>query len=120
MYLGFPQIFHITLNCDFFVMFLIAYSSMHVTIHASGIRYFHIHMFIGSLYKEQTIDGSNTGVKWSCPNIHDLMTILDKIQLELILDNVFDKRISKLEQLSVVQLREECQCNNPNKHGNKV
>ena len=72
------------------------------------------------LYKEERIDGNNSGVKWSCPNIHDLMTILDKIKVDLILDNVFDKRLSKLEKLSVVQLREECQSNNLDKSGNKV
>ena len=26
--------------------------------------------------KEERIDGSNSGLKWSCPNIHDLMNIL--------------------------------------------
>ena len=72
------------------------------------------------LYKEQKIDGSNSGVKWSCPNIHDLMTILDKIQIDLILENVFDKRLSKLEKLSVVQLCDECQSRNLDKNGSKV
>ena len=76
--------------------------------------------FFPSLYKEEKIDGTNSGVKWSCPNIHDLMTILDKVQVDLILENVFDKRLSKLEQLSVLQLREECQQNNLDRCGNKV
>ena len=78
-----------------------------------------IYLYI-RLYKEEKIDGTNSGVKWSCPNIHDLMTILDKIQVDLILENVFDKRLSKLENLSVVQLREECQLKNLERKGNKV
>ena len=59
-------------------------------------------------------------MKWSCPNIHDLMTILEKLKLELILDTVFDKRLSTLEKLSVAQLREECQVKNLDRSGNKV
>ena len=77
-------------------------------------------MYIYRLYREEKIDGSNTGVKWSCPNIHDLMNILQKIQVDLILENVFDKRLSKLDQLSVVQLREECQSRNLSRNGSKV
>ena len=77
-------------------------------------------LFWYSLYKEEKIDGTNSGVKWSCPNIHDLVTILEKLKIELILDNVFDKRLSKLEDLSVAQLKEECQSNNLEKRGTKV
>ena len=83
--------------------------------------FFNVSIFaIIRLYKEEKIDGTNSGVKWTCPNIHDLVTILDKLQIELILDNVFDKRLSKLEAISVVQLREECQQRNLNKSGSKV
>ena len=63
---------------------------------------------------------TNTGVKWSCPNIHDLMDILTNVKVDLILDNVFDKRLRKLEKLSVVQLREECSILNLNRYGSKV
>ena len=73
-----------------------------------------------SLYQEERLDGSHTGVKWRCPNIHDLVNILKKIRIELILDNVFDKRMTKLEDLSFVQLREECDCLNLDKKGKKV
>ena len=58
------------------------------------------------LYREENCDGTNSGVKWSTPNIHDLMKILMKVKVDLILDNVVDKRLSKVENLSVVQLRE--------------
>ena len=73
-----------------------------------------------SLYKQEKIDGSNSGVKWSCPNIHDLMTILEKIPVDNILENVFDKRLSSLDKLSIVQLREECQNNNLQTTGSKM
>ena len=80
----------------------------------------HLSFCLLSLYKEQKIDGTNSGVKWSCPNIHDLMTILDKIKVDCILDSIFDKRLTKVEQLPIAQLREECQCLNLDKNGNKV
>ena len=73
-----------------------------------------------SLYKEERIDGSNSGVKWTCPNIHDLMSILEKVKVDLILENVFDKCLTKLENLSVLQLREECAILNLNNKGKKV
>ena len=76
--------------------------------------------FFNRLYQEEHTDGSNSSVKWSCPNIHDLMTILQNIKVELILDNVIDKRLAKLEELSVVQLREECTIRNMSKNGKKV
>ena len=78
------------------------------------------YIYFLSLYKEERLDGSNTGVKWKCPNIHDLVNILKKLKLELILDNLFDKRMSKLEDLSVIQLHEECECLNLDKKGKKV
>ena len=59
-------------------------------------------------------------MKWSSPNIHDLITILEKIKLDEILENVFDKRLSPLEKLSVLQLREECLFNNLDKSGTKA
>ena len=59
-------------------------------------------------------------MKWRCPNIHDLVNILKKLELDLILDTVFDKRLSKLEDLCVIQLREECECLNLDKRGRKV
>ena len=76
--------------------------------------------YVSRLYKQEKIDGTNSGVKWSSPNIHYLMTILEKVKVKLILDNVFDKRLSKLEHLSVAQLREECQSRNLERQGNKV
>ena len=77
-------------------------------------------MFLNSLYREERLDGSNSGVKWTCPNIHDLMNILEKVKVDLILDTVFNKRLSKLEDLSVVQLREECAILNIDKKGKRV
>ena len=73
-----------------------------------------------SLYKEELSDGSHSGVKWKCPNIHDLVNILEKLKLDLILENVIDKRLTKLDNLSVTQLREECACRNLEKKGKKV
>ena len=72
------------------------------------------------LYREENCDGTNSGVKWSTPNIHDLMKILMKVKVDLILDNVVDKKLSKVENLSVVQLREECGLLNLDKKGKKV
>ena len=72
------------------------------------------------MYKEEKIDGSNTGVKWSCPNIHDLIDILENVKVDLILDNVFDKRLSRIEDLSIVQLRDQCASMNLPKTGKKV
>ena len=48
------------------------------------------------------------------------MTILEKIKLDEILENVFDKRLSPLEKLSVLQLREEYLFNNLDKSGTKA
>ena len=59
-------------------------------------------------------------MKWSCPNIHDLVNILEKVKVELILDNVFDKRLSKLDDITLVQLREECAILNLDKKGRKA
>ena len=78
------------------------------------------HVFHIRLYKEERIDGSNSGVKWSCPNIHDLMNILRKLEIDQILDDVVDKRLSRLEDLLAVQLHEECVCHNLDKKGKKV
>ena len=52
--------------------------------------------------------------------IHDLMNILKNIKVDLILDNVFDKHLSKLEDLSMVQLKDECTSRNLYKTGRKV
>ena len=60
------------------------------------------------LYKEERIDGSNSGVKWTCPNIHDLRNILKKVQIDKILMNVCDKRLTNISELPVVQLKDEC------------
>lgn len=60
------------------------------------------------LYKEERTDGSHSAVKWTCPNIHDLKNILDNVQIDRILTNVCDKRLSKLSELQVTQLRDEC------------
>ena len=72
------------------------------------------------LYKEEKVDGSSSGVKWSCPNIHDLFNILRSVQVDLILQSVFDKRLVKLENLSVLQLKDECSTRNLEKTGKKV
>ena len=85
-----------------------------------NIHVTHLNMLLVRLYQEEQMDGSSSGVKWRCPNIHDLMEILKKLQIELILDNVFDKRMSKVEDLSVVQLREECVGLSLDKKGKKV
>ena len=79
-----------------------------------------LHFVFCSLYREERSDGSSSGVKWSAPNIHDLMKILNKIKVDLILDNVLDKRLTKIEKLPVVQLREECVGLNLHKTGKKV
>ena len=73
-----------------------------------------------SLYKEEKIDGTNSGVKWSCPSIHDLMNILKNLKLKLILEDVFDKRLTKLEDLPMIQLKDECTSRNLQKSGRKV
>ena len=73
-----------------------------------------------SLYKEEYSDGTHSAVKWKCPNIHDLKNILDKIDLAKILGNVCDKRLTSLGELSVVQLRDECEKLNISKKGKKV
>ena len=79
-----------------------------------------IPVMFSRLYKQEQIDGSTNGVKWSCPNIHDLMHILECIKIDKILDRVFDKRLSKLDKLCVTQLREECEMLNLEKKGKKV
>ena len=48
------------------------------------------------------------------------MNILKKIEIDKILDPVFDKRLSLPEELSVVQLREECASLNLSRKGIKV
>ena len=72
------------------------------------------------LYKEERTDGSNSSVKWSCPNIHDLTNILEYIQIDTILDTVVDKRLTPLVKLPVIQLRDECCKLNLNSKGRKV
>ena len=79
-----------------------------------------MHILVHRLYKEERIDGSNSGLKWSCPNIHDLMNILKHIKVDMILDTVVDKRLSCLKDLTVVQLREECIQRDLDKSGKKV
>ena len=73
-----------------------------------------------SLYREERLDGVNSSVKWSCPNIYQLMKILKKVQVENILLDVFDKRMSKIADLTVVQLRDECTSRNLCSKGRKV
>ena len=77
-------------------------------------------IYFANLYKEERSDGSNSSVKWSAPNIHDLMNIFKKIEVDKILDPVFDKQLSLPEELSVVQLREECASLNLSRKGIKV
>ena len=72
------------------------------------------------LYREERNDGTQSSVKWSCPNIHNLTHILQRIEVDKILDNSCDKRLSKISDLTVVQLREECAMLNLDKTGNKV
>ena len=72
------------------------------------------------LYREEKCDGLNSVVKWSTPNIHDLMKILMKIKVDVILDNVVDKRMTKVENLPVIQLRDECEKLDLEKSGKKV
>ena len=45
---------------------------------------------------------------------------MERVKVDLILDNVFDKRLSKLEDINVVQLREECVLFNLDKTGRKA
>ena len=53
-------------------------------------------------------------------NIHDLKNILDRVELDNILSNLCDKRLSAIKELTVVQLREECLNMNLCKKGKKV
>ena len=69
------------------------------------------------LYKEEYSDGTHSAVKWNC---HDLKNILDNVDVEKILENVCDKRLSCLSELQVVQLRDECEKLNLCKTGKKV
>ena len=73
-----------------------------------------------SLYREESSDGKQSAVKWTCPHIHDLTNILYKIKVDEIMENSFDKRLSNIADLTVVQLREECAMLNLKKTGNKV
>ena len=73
-----------------------------------------------SLYKEERCDGSKSSVKWTCPNIHDLKNILEKLDLDKILNRVCNKRLANLNELGVVQLRDECAKLNLSKKGKKV
>ena len=56
-----------------------------------------------------------SSVKWKTPNIHDLMNILRQVDIEKIFDSVFDKHVSEISELSVIQLREECSSRNLSK-----
>ena len=73
-----------------------------------------------SLYKEERTDGSNSYVKWNCPNIHDLMNILEKVELEQVIGSVCDKRWTEISELPVIQLRDECMKLQLSKNGKKV
>ena len=55
-----------------------------------------------------------------CPNIHDLKNILEKIEIDSILETVWDKRLTSLAELPVIQLRDECDKLNLSKKGKKV
>ena len=59
-------------------------------------------------------------MKWNCPNIHDLKAILDTVEIDKIIGNICDKRLSPLSDLQVVQLRDECEKLNISKKGKKV
>ena len=64
------------------------------------------------LYTQERIDGTQSSVKWTCPNIHDLINILERIKIANIVDEEFDKRLTRIQDLTVVQLREECALRN--------
>ena len=66
------------------------------------------------------MDGVNSGVKWTCPNIYQLVKILDTVHVDKILVSVFDKRLTKIEDLTVIQLRQECMRRHICSKGNKV
>ena len=72
-----------------------------------------------SLYREERVDGVNSAVKWTCPNIYQLEKILNNVKVDNILLDVFDKRMSKIEDLTVPQLREECLHRNLSNKGKK-
>ena len=82
---------------------------------------YHVSYFIlYTLYKEEYSDGTHSSVKWSCPNIHDLKNILDKVNLDNILESVCDKRLSSLSDLPLIQLKDECDKLKISKKGKKV
>ena len=87
---------------------------MHFTVQTISNEYF------SRLYQEERVDGSTSSVKWMCPNIHDLKNILEKVEVDKILETVCDKHLTTLSEIPVIQLRDECEKLNLSKKGLKV
>ena len=51
---------------------------------------------------------NNTRLRWSSLNIHQLDTVIAQFRIDHVLDSVYDKRLTRIENLSKKQLVDEC------------
>ena len=58
--------------------------------------------------------------KWTTPTIHNLYKIFEDLNIDAILESECDKRKSRIQELSVPQLKHECTARNINNQGKKV
>ena len=68
----------------------------------AGIFFIHL-----SFYLDES-DDNNPKIKWRNIPVHDFQTIYRRLELRKVLDDEFDERNTPIEELSVEQLRYEC------------
>ena len=70
-------------------------------------------------YVDESEEGKEK-VKWKSSTIHHLHLLYQKLQLNKVIDNEFDVHNTPIEELSVPQLRHECEKRRLDDKGLKV
>ena len=76
-------------------------------------------MFLFSFYLDDS-DENNQKIKWRSLPIYDLRKIYRKLELSKVLDYEYDVRNTPIEELSVAQLKYECENRGIDASGYKV
>ena len=71
-------------------------------------------------YHEVSHDGKIGKLKWSSLHVYQLDTVLESFQIKNVLESVYDRRRSKLDNLRKEQLIKECQSLGLDHTGKKV
>ena len=56
---------------------------------------------------ERTLS-NNSRLRWSTLNVHQLDTVIERFRIENVLEALYDRRLTRIENLSKTQLVEEC------------